>query len=668
MWSFMFGRFKSLFTKSADQLFSGMAILPFSTNKRSWSKQDFLSAYDISLYANRALNKRAEKVGEIEFQLLRGEEPVENHEVLDLLAKPNQAFTGPEFWALYQKYYDIFGEDYILLDDEAVLTGTRRRVNSMHLLRPDMCTPYFDKQTGRLTKIEHRTTEGTETIEGERIIYTHNPHPANPLRGESLLQSGIRQIETATQIDEYHSKVLENGGRVDGVFNFKSDNLNKTQLQEMKDAYQDQYGKASKSGLPLFLAGNATYERLGLDPAELAYLDTKTVTLNDIAMLTGTPKSILGMTSDETFANADAAIRVFLRETINPLLKNLVTKLDEDLVEDGLTLWYVDPTPEDKEEIRKDLETANTINAMTINEKREALGLDPIDNGDWIYGPMNLVPLTTNDPEEEPVRDLPESPPQPEEPEEKSVKIHHPLRDLKTRRIYHALCVKRLDRRQKQMENVVNEYFKGQQERLIENIEGRKQFKVKSLLSETFNTTLELKLAKESVLPVLEEMLKASAEDAKEIAGSDWEFNDSAEINSWLDKKTEVFAKQINETTFKKLEDEFTESLAEGETRQQLTNRIQNTYSDISKARAATIARTEVHGVTQYGTMEGYKQAGMPIKIWVWAPGTQGGVRDEHQAIDGEETDLKASFSNGLEFPGDPNGGAAEVVNCQCFI
>lgn len=662
----MFGRLKSLFTKSADQLFSSMAILPYSDNKKYWSKADYLSAYDISLYTNRALNKRAEKVGETEFKLYRGEDPVENHEVLDLLAKPNEAFTGSEFWALYQKYYDIFGEVYILKDQERRLSG-RARVNALYLLRPDMCNPHFDKQTGRLVKIEHRTTEGTETIEGERVIYTHNPHPANPLRGESLLQSGIRQIETARQIDEYHSKVLANGGRVDGVFNFKSESLTQHQLEEVKDKYQEEYGKASKAGLPLFLAGNATYERLGLNPAELAFLETKNVNLNDIVMLTGTPKTILSMPSEETFANADAAIRVFLRETINPLQKSLAIKLDEDedLVEEELALWYVDQTPEDKEEKRKNLETANNIHAMTVNEKREALGLEPIANGDRIYAPMNLMPLATEDSNEKPEqaskKDLPK-------PEEKSVKMDHPLRNLETRRIYHALCTKRLDRRQQKMKEVIDDYFKDQQKRLIDGIEDRKQFKVKSLLSETFNTTLELKLAKESALPVLEEMLKDSAEDAKEIAGSDWEFNDSAEINSWLDKKTDVFAKQINDTTFKKLESEFTESLSQGETRQQLVKRIEDTYSDISKARAATIARTEVHGVTQYGTMEGYKQAGMDLKIWVWAPGTQGGVRDEHQAMDGEEKPLDTTFSNGLMFPGDPNGGAAETVNCQCFV
>ena len=43
-------------------------------------------------------------------------------------------------------------------------------------------------------------------------------------------------------------------------------------------------------------------------------------------------------------------------------------------------------------------------------------------------------------------------------------------------------------------------------------------------------------------------------------------------------------------------------------------------------------------------------------------------TRDSHAQVDGEIKELDEKFSNGLRFPGDPSGGAAEVVNCRCAL
>jgi len=638
-------------------LFSNISVLPFSKYRKNYSSGDFLNAYKISLYANKAINKRAEKVGQINFKLMKGDKEVEDNDLTKLLSKPNPNFTGNEFWELYQKYMDIFGSVY-MLKDSGLIMGGRTRVNSLTLLRSDKVKPEFDEKTGELLRIEHKTTTATTIYQGSEVIYSHRPDPADMLLGESLLCSGIRQIETATQIDEYQSKILENGGRVEGVFNFKTDKLTREQLTQLKEKYQEEYGNASKAGLPMFLSGDASYEKLGLNPQELAYLETKGVLLTDIVILTGVPKTILGATSDETFSNADASIRIFLSETIKPLLESLTENLNENLIPDDLTLTFIDPTPEDKEEVRKDLESGIKNYYMTPNEARKAIGLDPLPNGNDLLAPMNVMPLSDGEvlePTVEPIK------------EEIKSEYRHPLKSVDNRRIYHGLQQKRLNRRQDMLLDIMKSYFSGQKNRLIEKITAQKKFKRKDLLGDIFNQTLEIKLAKESVLPLLNKLLVDSAIDAKEIAGSAWDFNETADIQSWLDKKTSVFAERINETTFKKLKNEFRTSFDEGESRKELIGRIESTYGDISKGRAEVIARTEVHGVTQYGTIQGYQQAGMQIKIWVWAPGTRGGVRESHQAMDGEEKPMGTAFSNGLMFPG-ADGPAGEVINCECFI
>ena len=52
----------------------------------------------------------------------------------------------------------------------------------------------------------------------------------------------------------------------------------------------------------------------------------------------------------------------------------------------------------------------------------------------------------------------------------------------------------------------------------------------------------------------------------------------------------------------------------------------------------------------------------------VWIAVVDNVTRDSHVDLDGEAQDLDKAFSNGLMFPGDPNGRPEEVYNCRCSI
>lgn len=84
--------------------------------------------------------------------------------------------------------------------------------------------------------------------------------------------------------------------------------------------------------------------------------------------------------------------------------------------------------------------------------------------------------------------------------------------------------------------------------------------------------------------------------------------------------------------------------------------------------RAKTIARTEGHRIQQMSTVDAQQAAkakGADV-VKQWDAALDGRTRDSHRRVDGEIRELDEKFSNGLMFPGDPNGSAAEVVNCRC--
>ena len=85
---------------------------------------------------------------------------------------------------------------------------------------------------------------------------------------------------------------------------------------------------------------------------------------------------------------------------------------------------------------------------------------------------------------------------------------------------------------------------------------------------------------------------------------------------------------------------------------------------------AVRIARTEGHRVQTTATMDAMTEAkkkGASV-VKQWDATLDARTRDSHAKVDGEVRELDEPFSNGLMFPGDPNGDAAEVINCRCAL
>lgn len=95
-----------------------------------------------------------------------------------------------------------------------------------------------------------------------------------------------------------------------------------------------------------------------------------------------------------------------------------------------------------------------------------------------------------------------------------------------------------------------------------------------------------------------------------------------------------------------------------------------NMQTNIGLNKAMRIARTEGHNVqvsSSYETSQRAKEKGADV-LKQWSAALDGRTRESHARVDGEIRELDEKFSNGLKYPGDSAGGAAEVVNCRCAL
>lgn len=113
-----------------------------------------------------------------------------------------------------------------------------------------------------------------------------------------------------------------------------------------------------------------------------------------------------------------------------------------------------------------------------------------------------------------------------------------------------------------------------------------------------------------------------------------------------------------------------------------IADKIMEAAPQISENRAKTIARTEVHGAANYGSLEAAKKTGVSNKKeWLSAQDRRTrtfaeGDEYDHLNYDGTTIGLDESFaftsSKGVRdviaYPGDPSGAAGNCINCRCTL
>ena len=119
----------------------------------------------------------------------------------------------------------------------------------------------------------------------------------------------------------------------------------------------------------------------------------------------------------------------------------------------------------------------------------------------------------------------------------------------------------------------------------------------------------------------------------------------------------------------KKITAQVSRGIATGMTFHQVAQQLAG-YTNIGFNNAVRIARTEGHRIQCQSGMDAChkaKEKGADV-VKQWDATLDGKTRDSHAAVDGEIKELEEKFGNGLMFPGDPSGAAAEVINCRCAL
>lgn len=145
-------------------------------------------------------------------------------------------------------------------------------------------------------------------------------------------------------------------------------------------------------------------------------------------------------------------------------------------------------------------------------------------------------------------------------------------------------------------------------------------------------------------------------------------FNDDF-VNAVLDyfKKylLEKVVVPISRTTVNQIENILQQAIAGGWGVEKTVKELED--SPITKVRARLIVRTETVKATNFAQTAAADSEEFEMqKEWIAIEDKRTRRSHSHNGVDGERVDIDQPYSNGLMFPGDPQGDISEIANCRC--
>jgi len=128
-------------------------------------------------------------------------------------------------------------------------------------------------------------------------------------------------------------------------------------------------------------------------------------------------------------------------------------------------------------------------------------------------------------------------------------------------------------------------------------------------------------------------------------------------MQPWLRRHSDVQAKYING----RMEDELGKALNQSDPHQA----VKDLFVLAIEGWAISEASTAITTAANKGSYEAADASNLRQKRW--RTNSQN-PRESHQALNGETVGIREKFSNGLLWPGDPQGSAEDNAHCQCSV
>ncbi len=625
--------------------------------------------------------------------------------VVDLMRKVNDFWTMNRLMTMTELSLCLWGKAYWAIEK----AGNKPR--EIWWMKPDRVT-VFPHPTNYVSGFEYEPLnyDGDPLrFAKDEIIWFRYPNPQDEYSGLSPLAAARLAADMSSAAAKSNMNLFKQGYQPGGFITPpKGQTLTPDAAKELGLQIDKRFKGVEKAHRWAVLRFEAEMKTATVTPKDAEFLGTLSWSLEEVARAYKVPLDMIG--GQRTYENVQAAERAFWYRTMEPESRFIASEIVEQLLpmfgKSGVDLVEFDltkvPILQEAESERWQREYQQIqVGAVLINEWRESQGKEPVPWGNAWWASSLLAPISD---EEAPVKD--ENTNATKDTNEEKQPAEEGNRGIgdkgrKTRGIEygseeHARLWRRFERREGRWEKIIGkaakELFEGQRESVIARLKaveeerrpagasvqgrnGHGERSLKDVADEPFDMAEWVKKFRLKMRPKIRDTVEEAAKEAIDDLGIDFNFDvDQPMVARFIERRAQRFAKEVNETTWERLRDSLGEGLDAGEGLPKLIERVEMEMGERIRSSGEVIARTEVVGASNGGTLEAWRQTELKGgKAWLSAllpDRTRETHIEAHNRYQAEPIGIDEDFEVGGGSGPHPGaiGLAEEDINCLCTM
>lgn len=308
-----------------------------------------------------------------------------------LHSAPNPEQTAFEFWEMTVAHHELRGDGLA----EIERSGPGRPVG-LWPLHPDQMR--IERKNRKLRYTYQLAQGGPVELEARDVLHIRDLS-LDGMRGLSRIRMMREGIGMAIAAEKHGAALFENGARPGGVIQMTGELSPEAESRFIKQWNEKHQGINGAHKVAL-LYGESKFVPISMTSEDAQWLESRNFQTRDIARAFGVPPHMIGDLEKATFSNIEQQAIEFVMHCIRPRLKRIEQALNRALLTPAERVRFniefeVDALLRGDYETRMNgHSTAIQSGIKTPNEARGQENLPPVDGGDVLLVPLNMVPAS----------------------------------------------------------------------------------------------------------------------------------------------------------------------------------------------------------------------------------------------------------------------------------